>query len=109
MASRTSVIFVGTKGTVVAIDRASGATLWTTALKGSDFVDVMVVDGDLFAASKGRVYRLDPSGGGVLWTNDLPGLGWGIVSIAGSQVAAGAAEKAKRDAAAAAAASSAAS
>jgi outer membrane protein assembly factor BamB len=108
MAARTSAVFVGVRGTVLAIDRSSGETLWETELKGSDFVDVMMVDGDLFAASKGRLYRLDPAGGAILWVNDLPGLGWGIVSIAGSH-SAGAGEKTKRDAAAAAAAVSAAS
>lgn len=101
MASRTSAIFVGTRGTVIAIDRSSGETLWETELKGSDFVDVTIVDGDLFAASKGRLYRLDPSNGAVIWVNDLPGMGWGIVSIAGSH-AGGAAEKMRRDQAAAA-------
>jgi outer membrane protein assembly factor BamB len=78
MATRTGVVFVGTKGTVLAIDRSSGETVWQTDLKGNEFVDVMFVDGDLFAASKG------------------------IVSIAGSH-SAGAAEKMKRDQAAAAA------
>jgi len=101
MTARTSAVFVGVKGSVLAIDRTSGETLWETGLKGSDFVDAMVVDGDLFAASKGRLYRLDPASGAILWVNDLPGLGWGIVSIAGSH-AAGAAEKVKRDQAAAA-------
>jgi|SRR5215471_11446158 len=107
MATRTSAVFVGTKGTVLAIDRASGKTLWSTELKGSDFVDVMIVEGDLFAASKGRLYRLDPASGDVLWCNDLPGLGWNIVSIAGSH-AGGAAEKIRRDQAANAAAATAA-
>jgi len=105
MATRTSAVFIGTKGTVLAIERSSGETLWTTDLKGSDFVDVMIVDGDLFAASKGRLYRLDPAGGNILWCNELPGMGWNIVSIAGSH-SSSAAEKVKRDQAAAAAAAS---
>ena len=105
MATRTSAVIIGTRGTVLAVDRGSGETLWSTELKGSDFVDVMIVDGDLFAASKGRLYRLDPATGSILWCNELPGLGWNIVSIAGTH-AAGAAEKVKRDQAAAAAASS---
>ena len=103
MATRTSAVVIGTKGTVLAVDRGSGDTLWSTDLKGSDFVDVMIVDGDLFAASKGRLYRLDPASGAILWCNELSGMGWNIVSIAGSH-AAGAAEKVKRDQAAAAAA-----
>ena len=92
MAARVSALFVGTRGAVVAVDRATGDTLWSTELKGSDFVDVMLVEGELYAASKGRLYRLDTSSGNVLWRNDLPGMGWGIVSIAGSH-AAGAAEQ----------------
>jgi len=108
MAGRANALFVGTRGTVVAVDRATGETLWSSELKGSDFVDVMIVDGDVYAASKGRLYRLDPSSGDVLWRNDLPGMGWGIVSIAGSH-SAPAAEKARRDAAAAAATTTAAS
>lgn len=89
MAARTSAVFVGVKGTVLAVDRASGETIWSTELKGSDFVDVMLVDGELYAASKGRLYRVDPTSGAILWTNDLPGLGWGIVSIAGSHAGGG--------------------
>lgn len=103
MAAQASALFVGTHGRVIAVDRASGETIWTTDLKGSDFVDVMLVDGDLYAASKGRLYRLDPASGDVLWRNDLAGTGWNIVSIAGSH-AGGAAEQTRRTQAAAAAA-----
>jgi len=106
MAARTVPLFVGARGNVVAVDRSTGDTLWTTALKGGEFVDVMIVDGDLYAATKGRLYRLDPSTGDVLWRNDLPGMGWGIVSIAGSHSSA-AADKVRRNQAAAGAAASA--
>ena len=103
MASRRSVVFVGTNGAVVALDRNSGEKLWETSLKGSDFVSVTVQDGDLFAASRGRVYRLNPSSGDILWVNDLKGLGYGIVSIAGASQTGGAAEHRRAQAAAAAA------
>ena len=49
MATRTSAVIIGTKGTVLAVDRNGGDTLWSTELKGGDFVDVMIVDGDMFA------------------------------------------------------------
>ena len=76
-------IYVGIKGTVLALDRASGMQLWQTRLKGSDFVNV-VWDGDrLYAATSGEIFCVDPSNGGVLWHNPLKGYGWGIVSIAG--------------------------
>ena len=99
--SGTDAIFVGLKGTVVGIDRATGAALWSASLKGSDCVNVILQDGDLYAATRGRLYRLDPATGEIRWCNELPGLGWGIVSIAGASQAAPAAEKRRRDAAAA--------
>lgn len=106
--ARSNVIFVGIKGTVAAIDRDTGETIWTTALKGSEFVNVSLEDGDLFAASRGRLYRLDPATGNIKWCNELPGLGYGLVTIAGtSQASVTEAEKQRRDAAAAAAATSA--
>jgi hypothetical protein len=78
------MVFVGVKGTVTALDRESGERVWETALKGSDFVNVMQQGSDLFAASRGRLYRLDPASGDILWLNELPGMGYGIVTIAGS-------------------------
>ena len=98
------LIFVGIKGSVVAIDRGTGSTRWQTTLRGSDFVNVAMQDGDLFAASRGRLYRLDRANGDVLWCNELSGLGYGMVSIAGALQAAPAAEKKRRDDAATAAA-----
>ena len=107
MAFRSNMIVVGIKGTVLAIDRDTGETLWSTALKGSDFVNVSLEGGDVFASSKGRLYRLDASTGEIRWCNELPGLGWGIVTMAGAGQTAAVAEKQRRDAAAATAAASA--
>jgi len=104
MASRSNMIVIGIKGTVLAVDRETGETLWSTDLKGSDFVNVALDGGDVFASSKGRLYRLDGSTGEVRWCNELPGLGWGIVAIAGATQTAAVEEKRRRDAAAAAAA-----
>jgi len=79
-----SALFVGIKGSVVAVDRGSGETLWSTHLKGSSFVTVAVEAGAVFAGTGGRMYCLDPSTGYVKWTNELPGMGYGLVSIAGA-------------------------
>ena len=77
-------LFIGIRGYVMAVDRATGQDIWSTSLKGADFVNV-VLDGDgLYAASKGRLYRLDPATGRILWENELTGRGWGMVSIAQS-------------------------
>ena len=75
-------LFIGIRGTVLAIDRTTGKEVWTSSLKGSEFVNVVLDGGQLFAASKGRLYRLDPATGQILWENGLTGLGWGLVSIA---------------------------
>ena len=105
--SRTGdVIFLGVKGTVVALDRATGSERWRTHLRGGDFVNV-VVDGDVVLAStKGEVHCLDAASGGVRWVNKLSGLGFGLVSIgsASGQQAINAAEKKRQEAQAAAAA-----
>src|SRR5437870_11372459 len=99
MALQLDIVFVGINGTVLAIDRKTGATQWQANLKGSDFVNVVLQNADLFASSRGRLYRLDPATGAIQGCNELAGLGWGIVTIAGApQVAVGAAQQKRREA-----------
>jgi outer membrane protein assembly factor BamB len=74
--------FIGINGTVLAIDRATGAKVWESRLKGCDFVNVVLDGGQLFAATNGELYCLDPATGQVLWKNELKGLGFGLVTIA---------------------------
>ena len=105
MAQRSDPIYIGIYGAVLALDRETGEILWRTELKGDDFVNVTVQNGDLFAASRGELYRLNPSGGDILWRNTLRGLGWGIVTVAGGSPVPAAAEKKRRDDAAAEASS----
>ena len=83
---RSNSVYAGIKGSVVALDRATGAQIWITSLKGSDFVNVMLDDDDLYASSKGELYCLDPATGHIRWHNPLKGLGWGLVSIATSGI-----------------------
>jgi outer membrane protein assembly factor BamB len=103
--SRQNVIFIGIKGTVVALDRATGEAVWMTELKGWDFVN-LVIDGDnLYATTKGEIFCLDPRTGELRWHNRLRGLGHGLVTIAtanGGQTVS-MAEKRRRDQTAAAA------
>jgi outer membrane protein assembly factor BamB len=79
-----SALFLGIKGRVIAVDRGSGETLWSTHLKGAQFVTVAVENGAVYAGTSGRLYCLDPSTGSVRWTNELPGMGYGLVCIAGT-------------------------
>ena len=78
-----NALFIGVKGSVMAVDRRGGETLWSTHLKGSQFVTVAVEDGALYAGTSGRLYCLDPGTGSVRWTNELPGMGYGLICIAG--------------------------
>jgi outer membrane protein assembly factor BamB len=86
-ANPASMMYLGIRGTVVALDRRTGAELWRTPLKGCDFVNV-ALDGDsLFATARGEIYCLDPITGRIQWANPLKGLGWGLITIAGTDIA----------------------
>ncbi len=76
--------YIGIKGRVACIDRASGQTIWQTHLAGSQFVNVQIHDGELLAGTRGELYSLDPDTGAIKWHNGLPGMGWGIMSVAGN-------------------------
>jgi outer membrane protein assembly factor BamB len=99
-------VFAGLNGSVAALDRSTGTLIWTTKLKGGDFVNVMQVEDTLFAATKGEIYCLDPVTGQIRWKNPLKGMGLGLVCIAmpGSQGNQAAAMKRKQEQEAAAAA-----
>lgn len=102
-------VFVGIKGTVLALERATGEEVWRTPLAGADFVNVALEEGMLFASARGELFALDPPTGKILWHNPLKGLGRGLLTLAGSsQQAVPMSEKKRRDAQAAAAAAGAA-
>ncbi|HEY4361760.1 MAG TPA: PQQ-binding-like beta-propeller repeat protein [Bryobacteraceae bacterium] len=82
-------IFIGVHGSVFALDYATGRTIWTTALKGSDFVTILVDGARILAATKGEVFCLDAATGHLLWRNDLPGQGWGVITIATATASSG--------------------
>lgn len=95
------IIYLGIKGSVVAVNSTTGEPVWSTSLKGAEFVNV-VLDGDnLFATTRGEIFCLDPHGGGIRWHNPLKGYGLGIITIAGEGIGqnppAVAAEKRQRD------------
>jgi len=80
-------LYVGLKAHVVAIDKSTGSTLWSTKLKsgltsGSPFVTLLVDGGRIYAHSRGELVCLDAATGQILWRNELAGLGYEIASIA---------------------------
>jgi len=101
----SELVFVGIKGSVVALSRATGVQVWASRLKGYDFVNVLLDGSRVFATSYGEIFCLDPLSGAVLWQNRLKGFGTGLATIAteasaSSGPAAVLAEKQRRDQAA---------
>ena len=80
--ARAKLLFIGIKGSVVAVDRATGSIVWQTHLAGSDFVNVMLDANNVYATTHGEVFCLDPETGDGRWHNPLKGYGWGLSSMA---------------------------
>jgi outer membrane protein assembly factor BamB len=109
----SDLVFIGIKGSVLALDRTTGQQVWGTHLKGSEFVNVLLEDGAILASCCGEIFCLDPRTGDALWHNPLKGFGRGLATMAtehypGTGDVSVLAEKHRRDAAASAAAASAA-
>jgi hypothetical protein len=106
----SELVFVGIKGSVVALRRTSGEQVWTAPLKGSEFVNLVLDSGRLFATCYGEIFCLDPLTGRQLWHNRLKGFGTGLATIAieesgGKGMPLSLAEQRRREEAAAAASS----
>lgn len=112
--SRFSLVYLGVKSAVVALDRKTGGEVWRTALpakyKSSASIVNLFRDAEgLFASCAGELFAIDPRTGALLWHNALKGLGTGLITLASdlggeSQTAAVAHAQAQTEAAAASAA-----
>jgi len=79
------LVFVGIKGSVVALRRDSGEVAWSIKLrKGASFVPLIVEEGRVYAISGGEVTCLSAADGSPLWHNPLTGFGRGHAVIAGA-------------------------
>jgi outer membrane protein assembly factor BamB len=104
----SDLVFVGIRGSVVALDRSTGNQAWATHLKGWNFVNVVLQNDTVLASCQGEIFCLDPLTGNALWHNPLKGFGMGLATIAtdsnqGNASAAMFSEKRRRDQAAASA------
>lgn len=84
--AKRSLLFVGIKSFVVAVDRASGAEVWRTQLpakyRSSAMLLSVLYDGEgLFASIAGEVFALNPKTGELLWHEPFKGLGTGFVTM----------------------------
>jgi outer membrane protein assembly factor BamB len=105
----SDLVYIGIRGSVVALDRATGNQVWATHLKGWNFVNVVLQNEVVLASCQGEIFCLDPLRGNALWHNSLKGFGTGLATIAtdSNQVSSSASvisEQRRRDQAAAAAA-----
>jgi outer membrane protein assembly factor BamB len=98
------VFHIGMKGSVIAIDLATGQTLWRSTLKGYGFVNVTWQADLLVAATGGELFCLDPATGNILWNNRLSGMGFGLATFANADNATAIAEVIRQAEAAATAA-----
>ena len=103
------LVFVGIKGSVVALNRETGEQVWVKRLLSIAFVNVVVEGERIFATTNGEIFCLDPVTGNVLWHNNLKGYGTGLATIAtsegmGSKSTTAMSEKRRRDEESAAAA-----
>ncbi len=109
----TDLLFIGIKGSVLALECRSGRQVWATHLKGSEFVNVLLEDDVVLASCCGEIFCLDALNGNALWHNPLRGFGRGLATMVTERNPGGGgaalAEKRLRDEAAAAAAASGAS
>jgi outer membrane protein assembly factor BamB len=76
------LVFIGIKGSVVALHRATGQQVWATHLKGFAFVNVVLQNDTILASCNGEVFCLDPLTGNARWHNPLKGFGRGLATIA---------------------------
>ncbi len=104
----SDLVFIGIRGSVVAVDRVTGQQIWATHLKGWDFVNIAVQKDAILATCWGEIFCLDALTGDALWHNPLKGFGRGLATIAAEEIPAGGntlamSEKRRREQAAAAA------
>ena len=82
--ANSNTVIIGILGTVVALDVATGSEIWRTELTGGAFVNVTLLDGNVYAATRGELFALDSATGQQLWHNKLKGLGTGLMTVAGA-------------------------
>ena len=80
--AKPDLVYVGIRGSVVALDRSSGGRVWEAKLKGSSFVTLLVDGGSVLAGAQGEIFCLDAATGKILWNDGLKGYGFGLMSIA---------------------------
>ena len=75
-----SMIFVGGRGSVFALDKATGKQIWEQSLNnsffkmGSDIVSLLETDSLLYAFTYGKLFCLSKTDGEIRWKSEIPHL-----------------------------------
>ena len=69
------LIFVGLNGYALALDRDTGAIVWSNSEMKSGYVTLLLDFDRLIVSTNGYIYCLDPLTGKILWNNPLKGFG----------------------------------
>ena len=78
----SDLVFIGIRGSVIALNCATGEQVWATHLKGTGFVNVVLQNQTVLASCEGEIFCLDPPTGNARWHNPLKGFGIGLATIA---------------------------
>jgi len=79
--SAEQFVYVGIRGSVLALHPGDGSIVWQTKLKGSDYVTLSSAGPQLFAITLGEVFCLDAGTGALQWHNPLRGWGTGLATL----------------------------
>lgn len=75
-------VFVGIRGSVMALDRNTGEIIWETHLNGDGLVMLVLVENSIYATTHGELFCIEAFTGRVRWGNSLKGYGTAIATIA---------------------------
>jgi outer membrane protein assembly factor BamB len=82
----STAAFDGKRLYVVALDPASGAELWRTAMAGPVLAPISFANGVVFAAGGTSCVALDAATGAVLWHGEASEILWGGIAISDGRI-----------------------
>lgn len=88
MVVQPAYLYLGGRGWVIALDKATGAEIWRTSIKtgwfrlGGSFVNLVEGAEFLFAIYGGHVNCLSKTDGTILWQQGVRDLGSSLISLA---------------------------
>ena len=75
-------LYIGIKGHVLCLDKATGNVQWEQKLRSGDLTNVIQDGNHIFAYVSGHLFCLDAATGNIKWKNELSGMGYGACIFA---------------------------